>query len=286
MNSGKQIFDLYNRCHLPSAETFFVLSQLYSDCMNREEEMHMGDYTPAFNDSLNDFPPGSLEHRLSVFNAKERFALIQRVTGMSIAPSPAFLAETLQSCGIEANAGRVFCAMDYHLDWLYAALMKDQLDPEPMPLVADEYGSFPVTGRQQDADFVMCFTAKNADGNPVTHLLLIEAKGVGAWDSDQVAEKLKQYRAMRPAFARNPHVCPRLVLMSPDDPRRKESRQSTRFRGLLADFKDFGEVAWVKMPMPETHMVNRLRDEGRKDGPFTRWKVSNRSRANASTEQD
>ena len=246
----------------------------------------MTDYRPTVRESPNDFPPGSLERRLSEFNAKERFALIQRVIGVSVAPHPGFLAETLRRCGIEARADRVFCAMDYHLDWLYAALMKDCMDSEPMPLVADEHGNFPVTGSQQDADFVMCFTSNGADGKPVTHLLLIEAKGVGAWNSRQMARKLRQYRAMRPAFARNPQIRPRLVLMSSEDPFGKESRQSAEFRSLLSDFKDFGEVAWVELRMSETHMVTRLRDEGRDDGPYTRWMVTSRTAVNASTEQD
>ncbi len=99
MNSGKQIFDLYNRCHLPSAETIFVVSQLYSDCMNREEEAHMGDYKPAVNDSLNDFPPGCLEHRLKF----SRSLLSRAGTAMQALRLPLTVRSIKATCGDAGN---------------------------------------------------------------------------------------------------------------------------------------------------------------------------------------
>jgi hypothetical protein len=75
-------------------------------------------------DKPQDFPEESLEHRLALFNAKERFALIQRVLGVKVVPHAGFLDEILEACNITAKPENVFCAMDFHLDWLYAALMK------------------------------------------------------------------------------------------------------------------------------------------------------------------
>jgi hypothetical protein len=229
------------------------------------------------------FPTDSLEYKLSRFNAKERFALIQRVLGVRFVPHADFLGEVLAKCEINAKPENVFCAMDFHLDWLYAALMCNELrEDEPLPLLADESGAFPVTGRQQDADFVMCFTERPANAATVTHLLLVEAKGVGSWDTNQMRSKLDQYRAMKPAFDRNPNVRPRLVLMSPQNPIPSTTRQSAEFRAALDSFKDFGEVVWIELPVENTFSVVRCNKEGTPDGKMpTHWKLSLRQRVPA-----
>jgi hypothetical protein len=228
-------------------------------------------------DKPQDFPEESLEHRLALFNAKERFALIQRVLGVKVVPHAGFLDEILEACNINAKPENVFCAMDFHLDWLYAALIKNPLNEEPLPLVPDAAGQFPVTGSQQDADFVMCFTERDGVGRSETHLLLIEAKGVGAWDTGQMMMKLRQYRAMKPAFERNPNVRPRLILMSPKDPFENATRQNSEFLSALKAFEDFGEIRWIELKMEETFRVVRCNVEGRPNGNSpTHWKLQPR----------
>ncbi|WP_116345197.1 hypothetical protein [Cupriavidus taiwanensis] len=225
------------------------------------------------------FPVGSLEYRLSRFNAKERFALIQRVLGVAIAPHADFMTEVLAKCAITNRPENVFCAMDFHLDWLYAALMNESLvEDEPMPLVAGENDHFPVTGKQQDADFIMCFTENSGNGAlPVTHLLLIEAKGVGSWDTLQIASKFNQYRAMRPAFARNPNVRTRLILMSQKDPEENRTRQNSEFLAELQGFRDFGVPVWVHLPMENTLSVVRCNADRTPNGKTpTHWKLESR----------
>jgi hypothetical protein len=221
------------------------------------------------------FKKGSLECRLSRFNAKERFALIQRVLGVDFVPHDDFVAEILRECEIMADHRDVFCAMDFHLDWLYAALINKELNPDlRMPLVADKDFGAPVTGRQQDADFILCFTDEASDK---THLLLIEAKGVGSWDTKQIRSKLNQYRAMREAFAANPNVAPRLILMSQKDPNGKKAGPTLEFLRVIDEFKDFGKVVWLELPMPTTYAVVRCLEDGtpNKDAP-TNWKLQER----------
>ncbi|MGY6255534.1 hypothetical protein ACXIVK_18895 [Paraburkholderia caledonica] len=159
--------------------------------------------------------------------------------------------------------------------------MSDELRPdEPLPLLAGESGAFPVTGRQQDADFLMCFTERPANAPAITHLLLVEAKGVGNWDMKQMRSKLAQYRAMKPAFDRNPNVRPRLVLMSPLNPISSATRQSAAFRAVLDSFGDFGEIVWVGLPVENTFSVVRCNAKGTPDGKTpTHWKLSSRQAA-------
>ncbi|MDR5816760.1 hypothetical protein QCE62_24495 [Caballeronia sp. LZ033] len=234
------------------------------------------------------FHKGSLEYRLAQFDAKERFALINAVLGVEFVPHKDFVARIFKVCGIETQPERIFCAMDFHLDWLYAALMKPDLDPAwlkedvPLPRIFDEEaGEYPVTGKQQDADFVMCFTESMTDkpaSPPVTHLLLIEAKGVGSWNTKQMRSKLMQYRAMKHAFdaPHNLHVRPHLVLMSPKDPFEK-SAKNAEFLDVLNTFKQFGDIRWLDLQMRETLCVVRCNDKGKPDGKHpTQWLVKPR----------
>jgi hypothetical protein len=197
-----------------------------------------------------EFDKGSLEWRLSKFNAKERFALIQRILGVHFVPHADFLKEVTGE-GFIPLPEDVFCAMDFHLDWLYAALMNIEL-VEKKALTFD-IGT--ITGKQQDVDFVLCFTDK---ARHETHLLLIEAKGFGSWDTAQMKSKFLQYRAMKAAFALNPDVKPRLILMSPVDPFGNQTPQNEKFRAEVDAFTDFGaKPVWVEMAMPETFAVVR-----------------------------
>jgi hypothetical protein len=228
-------------------------------------------------DKRQDPPEEHLEHRLALFNAKEPFTLIQRVLGVKVEPHADFLHEILKACNITAKPENVFCGMDFHLDWLYAALMINPLTEELLPLAPDATGQFPMTGSQLDADFVICFTEHDGAGKAETHLLLIEAKGVGAWDTAQMMTKLKQYRAMKPAFERNPGVRPRLILMSPKDPFESPTRQSGGFLSALKSFEDFGEIRWIELKMEETFKVIRCNDKGHPNGISpTHWKLRRR----------
>ncbi|SOE97708.1 hypothetical protein SAMN05414139_10865 [Burkholderia sp. D7] len=225
----------------------------------------------AITDQPDAFPEGSLERRLGRFNAKERFALIQRVMGVNFVPHADFLDEVLKKCDVQATPDRVFCAMDFHLDWLYAALMNPSMDEAPRPLTPDEHGNVPVTGTSEDADFLICFSEEQGPGS-ITHLLLFEAKGVGEFGSTQMLQKLKHYRAMKHAFDANPDIKPVLFLVSPNDPLVKDTKQSEPLRAILAEFESIFPVHHIGMRMPEQlRMVTRLRDgEGQ---PFTAWKL-------------
>lgn len=232
----------------------------------------MTDHTNvAITDQPDAFHEGSLERRLGRFNAKERFALIQRVMGVSFVPHADFLEEVLKKCQVQAIPDRVFCAMDFHLDSLYAALMNPAMDEAPRPLTPDEYGNVPVTGTPEDADFLICFSEKKGPGS-ATHLLLFEAKGVGEFGSTQMLRKLEHYRAMKHAFDANPDIKPVLFLVSPNDPLVKETKQSEPLRAILAEFKKIFPVHHIEMKMPgELMMVTRLRDGEQQR--FNTWKL-------------
>ncbi|MFM0140405.1 hypothetical protein [Caballeronia grimmiae] len=200
----------------------------------------------------NVFDNGSLEWRLSKFNAKERFALIQRILGVHFLPHGDLLKEVIGE-GFIPKPEEVFCAMDFHLDWLYAALMnKEFVEGKAFP-----FESGAITGKQQDVDFVLCFTDK---ARKETHLLLIEAKGYGSWDTAQIESKFNQYRAMKAAFDQNSDVKPRFILMSPVNPFEHPTPHNQKFREAVMAFTEFSAPPmWVKLEMQETFAVVRCR---------------------------
>jgi hypothetical protein len=155
----------------------------------------------------------ALIRNLKLLNAKERDHLMRLAYLGQSTPydaSSTYLAPELDSAlrghaldmGLTASAKCIFAGMDYHLDWLFAAMWMAHLAPDwappdtaprvPMdvhvavPGVDPLYTDFrPVTGSQEDIDFLAVFD----DGSKLA-VLLIEAKGSAAFDKVQLARKL------------------------------------------------------------------------------------------------
>lgn len=102
------------------------------------------------------------------------------------------------------NPTNMFVGMDYHLNWLYAALVlseqyeKDGIDNQPneWPDFAQDAGepkSVPIQPNQEDVDLLVAF--EHTDG--VMYLILIEAKLDSGWDSDQFLSKTQRLEAIK-----------------------------------------------------------------------------------------
>ena len=163
----------------------------------------------------------ALLRNLKLLNPKERDHLMRLAYLGQSSPyddSSTFLAPEFEAAlhghavdmGLTGSAKCVFAGMDYHLDWLFAAMWlahsaPDWMPPDPAPRVPMDvhvptpglsalYTDFrPVTGSQEDIDFLAVFD----DGSRLA-LLLIEAKGSAAFDRVQLARKL--IRLMRDAM--------------------------------------------------------------------------------------
>ena len=104
--------------------------------------------------------------------------------------------------------------MDYHLDWIVAALGKHKnpnqgtfLNPEGV-----------VSSTQRDVDLLVAFKEQ---GSLDVHMILLEAKGYASWDNQQLREKAKQLKNIFDADGKKyvgvtPHFC----LMSKFPPER------------------------------------------------------------------
>lgn len=134
-----------------------------------------------------------LARTLERFNRKERHWLIRDALGpAAVKLDDPFLRRVEQAVRVRDPAFNValnsWWAIDYHLDWLVAALhiLKHGEASARQPR-SNEAGL--VKGNQQDIDLVI------ASG---TTLVLVEAKGVGSWPGGGLKEKVDRLRSMTP----------------------------------------------------------------------------------------
>lgn len=120
---------------------------------------------------------------LSRFNRKERDWLVKNAVGKSALSSEfcrrveGALGGSLPPMAIPTDA---WWAMDYHLDWLAAALWAyahPECDTTWQPRAEL------IKGTHEDVDLIIAFD---------TTIILVEAKGVRAWDNDQMDRKIER----------------------------------------------------------------------------------------------
>ncbi|BAV49371.1 Uncharacterized protein MLTONO_4468 [Mesorhizobium loti] len=167
---------------------------------------------------------------LKLFNRKERYWLIRNALGergKDLPLSNSFRKELgdVIKVAIPKNA---WWAIDYHIDWLFGALVLDRarsVDNEPTilenPIVSasDEPIRRFIRGTQEDFDFVVAFSRT---------IILVEAKGVTSWGNDQIVSKHQRLCEWRD-FSHRVHVDGIqstdpirifVVLMSPGQPKK------------------------------------------------------------------
>jgi len=137
---------------------------------------------------------------LKRLNAKERNFLMRYVLADRL--SDGFvndLVAHLQKVGVSGLEGAqaVYFGMDYHLEWIHAALLLAvgtlSLDDQgkSVPRVGGQ------TGRIEDVDLLVVL--EKSDGMLV--LVLIEAKGVTAFDTSQITSKVARLLQLQTAMA-------------------------------------------------------------------------------------
>ena len=139
------------------------------------------------------------------FNRKERDHLIK--FALSDSPSHPQVSKDLWRA-IRPNGGKrqrpnpkdIFVGMDYHLNWLYAALvLSNQYEKGGIDNQINEWPDFaqvdgkPIQPNQQDVDLLIAFP--HSDG--VLHLVLIEAKFGSQWKTDQFLSKTERLEAIK-----------------------------------------------------------------------------------------
>jgi uncharacterized protein YbdZ (MbtH family) len=202
----------------------------------------------------------SLTDRLRAFNRKERFFVVAWALG-----NPSFaLAESFRS-GLGAALGLdvpsdAFAAMDYHLDWIYAALY---LEANPTAM-GPHLNEARINRNQEDVDFLVAYEREGQ-----FHLIMVEAKVETGWTNSQVSSKAERLRAIfGEDGSRWRGVVPHFVLASPRKPRLLMSDQ------WPAWMAPGGQPLWLKIPVPlGLQRVTRCDADGRPSALGTHWMV-------------
>ena len=198
---------------------------------------------------------------LESFNRKERFFLIAHALGLqSNSGEPAFSLSrcfreqlnTKISLEIPQDSKDVFVAMDYHLDWLQAALILAHTSQDEKSKFCNEGEEGQVIeGTQEDVDLLVAFRVSGT-----FHLILVEAKGYFGWDKGQLSSKADRLRKIFGDEGKKwCDVQPYFCTVGPKEPSRLDPDPP---KWMLKD----GKIQWLHMGLPKRRLVSRCDEDG------------------------
>ncbi|HQO79348.1 MAG TPA: hypothetical protein PLG17_12655, partial [Thermodesulfobacteriota bacterium] len=201
---------------------------------------------------------------LRMFNAKERFFLVgYALDNPCFALGEKFREDVGVALGLEVPAD-AFCAMDYHLDWLYASL-KLNADEGKIKVYPNNDD---IKAQQEDVDLLIAF-----QNNDVYHIIIIEAKCATGWTSSQMRSKagrLKKIFGEEHAKGVKPHF----VFLSPKKPNVRRLEEDLEKSEKWPPWMKIGEheVNWLQLNPPKGHCLRSVSrcekvDTGKKPKP-------------------
>lgn len=187
---------------------------------------------------------------LESFNRKERFFLVSQALG-GFALSDDFRRDLGGAVSI-AIPPSAFTAMDYHLDWLTAALYAH--DHGNVECIFDNQRQQVIRGNQEDVDLLVAF-----EEGGLYHLVLVEAKGATGWTNKQMRSKSDRLaHIFGPEGDKYPGVVPHICLVSPRPPQQLRATDWPRWMS-----KEDGSYIWLELTFPEERvMVTRCDADG------------------------
>ena len=189
---------------------------------------------------------------LERLNYKERCYLFQRVTGGITLGED--MRQTLSKAFLVEVPRKVAVYIDYHLDWLHAALEAAKSGTADGGTFCNSAGV--ATGTQRDVDLLVAFQGVNA-----VHLLMLEAKLKGGWNPGQLAGKLDRLTAIfgkAGGLYKDQGILPHFGLVSPDMP--PKELNSGRPGWMTVN----GILPWIPMPTSNRYVVYRSDEKGRR----------------------
>lgn len=199
---------------------------------------------------------------LQRFNAKERAWVIENAIGKS-ALSEAFRLRLSEALRLKDTiAPTAWWSIDYHIDWLFAALRCRALQVEWQNgsgvLIERDAGHY--SYGIEDIDLVVCDGAR---------VILIEAKAYGAWGSEQIRSKLRRLASLVELGAEQ-GIEFNFVLMSPRRP------QKLSYVGWPSNWIYDGGPVWIPLnvPLKRGLAVNRCDETGKPDGKGSYYKIT------------
>lgn len=194
-----------------------------------------------------------LIENLSQFNRKERFHLLAAALGMRRMENQidTLFASRLSKLTALKVPTRVFLAIDYHLDWLYAALQITQVEKlasdvkwNPASPRENVFSRGPerrqgIARSPQDIDLLVAYDDKEINR---VQLLLIEAKFDTSWSNAQLEEKADHLSSI---FGSGENewaeiAVPHFLIASPREPRKLK-------REILPAWAKVHEGWWIEI---------------------------------------
>ena len=151
--------------------------------------------------------------------------------------------------------------MDYHLDWIHAALEISTLDDDfgkvgPID-IKDKEGELIFEANQQDTDLLVAF-----ERSDIVHLVLIEAKATSGWNNEQLEQKAERLEAIfgnGENGGKYPFVKPHFVLTSPK--RSNKIKFDKWPKWMLDDENDFN---FMRLQLPKLMSATRKKIDSKK----------------------
>ena len=204
---------------------------------------------------------------LASFNRKERFFLVgNALDNKSFSLGARFRSE-LKTHADVAIPDDAWVAMDYHLDWIAAAVHLTT-NKKIAATRFDNPKQHIVRGNQEDVDLIVGF------GTQIdTTLILIEAKGDTAWSKSQMSSKVKRLGEIfgTDTFV-NPAIKPILILTSPKSPVGKVGEKK------WPDWMTInGTPRWMPMTLPKRRQIIRCNEHGKSDRDGQHAKIIERN---------
>jgi hypothetical protein len=204
-----------------------------------------------------------LIQRLKDFNAKERYFLIRQVLGIPEFAIGQQFRKALVTVGITIpEEAKTYWAMDYHLDWLYAALHPS---PDGSPQ-SNEQGI--IQANQEDVDFLIAYEAEG-----ITHIVLLEAKAFTGWTNSQLDSKKKRLEKMFTPEILAQGVQPHFVLISPKE---SDGLKTEGYPDWMCPGRKF---LWLRLQLGSGFVkVARCGPDGKANKEGENWKVERRAK--------
>jgi hypothetical protein len=203
----------------------------------------------------------SIVENLRALNSKERFYLFTEAVGSDgLKISKRYLERIEKVFGIKITEN-YFAGIDFHLDWIYAALNVIDIKDYKM-----EYQNTDgcIVGNQEDIDLIIAYEDKG-----ITHIIMVEAKCAGSWNNSQLESKSNRFKSIFNSIDAD-KIKIHFLLTSPKMPIKID-------KDILSEYmKTNGIIEWIPLTnVPKLIRVTRI-DKNTKN-QYLKWMIKPRS---------
>jgi len=208
---------------------------------------------------------------LESFNRKERFHLLSNATGDNgFKLCDEFIGRINNRFDIHIPENNLV-AMDYHMDWIKAALtIVFESDEYPNGIYPNGRGKGRLNENQEDVDLLIGYCDKGK-----CHLIMLEAKAATGWTNKQLISKANKqqtifYDSEVSKVMIYPNVILHFALISPQKPKNLNRKHKWPPHWLDKE----GDINWLGLEMPDNQRrIVKCDENGRITEKGNYWQV-------------